>query len=53
MKIEDEGFKILQGIAHPKKKKLDTDERHKIIACILARELDPSGLLMDTVKIRH
>ncbi len=53
VKIDDEGFKIPQRIAHHKKKKLDTDERRKVIARILARELDPSGLLMDTVKIRH
>ncbi len=53
VKIADEGFKIPQGIAHRKKKKLDADERHKIIARILARELYPSGLLMDMVKIRH
>ncbi len=53
VKIDDEGFKIPKGIAHRKKKKLDTDERRKIIAHILARELDPSGLLMDMLKIRH
>ncbi len=53
VKIDDEVFKIPQGIAHCKKKKLDTDEHRKIIAHILARKLDPSGLLMDTVKIRH
>ncbi len=53
MKIDDEGFKIPQGIAHRKKKNFDADERRKIIAPILARKLDPSGLLMDTVKIRH
>ncbi len=49
----DEGFKIRQGIAHHKKKKLDYDERHKIIICIQSRELAPSGLLMDTIKIKH
>ncbi len=53
VKIDDKGFKIPQGIAYHKKKKLDADERRKIIARTLARELDPSGLLMDTVKIRH
>ncbi len=53
VKIDDEGFKIPQGIAHQKKKKVDADEHRKIIARILARELDPSGLLMNTVKIRH
>ncbi len=52
-KFDDEGFKIPQGISHRKKKKLDAGERQKIIARILARELDPSYLLMDTVKIRH
>ncbi len=51
VKTDDEGFKILQGIAHRKKKKLDADERRKIVNRILARELDPSGLLLDTVKI--
>ncbi len=53
VKIDDEGFKIPQGIAHHKKKKLDTDEYRKIVSRIQSRELDPSGLLMDTVKIRH
>ncbi len=53
MKTDDEGFKIPQGIAHSRKKKLDADERQKIISSILARVLDPSGLLLDTVKFRH
>ncbi len=53
VKIDNERFKIPQGIAHHKKKKLDDDEHSKIVSRILARELDPSGLLMDTVKIRH
>ncbi len=53
MKIDDEVFKIPPGIAHRKKKKLDTDEHHKIVNRIQSRELDPSGLLMDMVKIRH
>ncbi len=53
VKIDDEGFKIPQGIAHRKKKKLDPDERHKIVSCIQSRELDLSGLLMDMIKIRH
>ncbi len=53
VKIDDEGFKIPQGIAHHKKKKLDADERHKIVSCIQSIELDPSGLLMDMIKIRH
>ncbi len=53
VKIDDEGFKIPQGITHRKKKKLDADERRKIVSCIQSRELDPSGLLMDTIKIRH
>ncbi len=53
VKIDDEGFKIPQGIAHHKKKKLDADEHHKIVSHIQSRELDPYGLLMDTIKIRH
>ncbi len=46
-------FKIPQGISHHKKKKLDADERRKIVNHIQSRELDPCGLLMDMVKIRH
>ncbi len=53
VKIDDEGFKIPQGISHRKKKKLDADEHRKISSRIQSRELDPSGLLMDTIKIRH
>ncbi len=53
VKIDDEGFKITQGITHRKKKKLDAHERRKIVSRIQSRELDPSGLLMDTIKIRH
>ncbi len=53
VKIDDEGFKIPPGIAHRKKKKLDADECCKIVSCIQSRELDLSGLLMDTIKIRH
>ncbi len=53
VKIDDEGFKVPQGIAHYKKKKLDADECRKIVSCIQSRELDPSGLLMDMIKIRH
>ncbi len=53
VKIDDEGFKIPQGIAHCKKKKLDANECRKIVSHIQTRELDPSGLLMDTIKIRH
>ncbi len=53
MEIDDEGFKIPQGIVHHKKKKLDADKHRKIVKRILARELDPSGLVMDTEKIRH
>ncbi len=32
---------------------MDTDERRKIVSRIQSRELDPHGLLMDTIKIRH
>ncbi len=53
VKIDDEGFKIPQGIAHRKKKKLDADKSRKIVSHIQLRELDPTVLLMDMVKIRH
>ncbi len=50
---DDEGFKIPQGTAHHNKKKLETDERRKIVDRILDRELDPSGILVDEVKVRN
>ncbi len=53
MEIDDEGFKIPQGTSHRIKKKLEADDRRKVIAYILARDLDPSGHLIYTVKIRH
>ncbi len=52
-KFDNKGFKIPQGIAHQRKKKLDAEERRKIIILILARELESSGLLIDMVKIRQ
>ncbi len=53
VEIEDEVFKIPQGTSHHNKKKLEADNHRKIIASILAMDLDPSGHLIDTVKIRH
>ncbi len=50
---DDEGFKIPQGTAHRNKKKLEADERRKIVDRILDREIDPSGILVDEVKVRH
>ncbi len=40
VEIDDEGFKILQGTAHHTKKKLEADERRKIVERILNRELE-------------
>ncbi len=37
VKIDDEGFKIPQGIAHRKKKKLDADKSSKTISRILSK----------------
>ncbi len=53
VETDDEGFKIPQGIAHRNKKKLEADERRKVVDRILDRELDPSGILVDEVKVRH
>ncbi len=50
---DDEGFKIPQGAANCNKKKLEADKRRKIVGHILDRELDPSGILVDEVKVRH
>ncbi len=41
VELDGDGFKISQGIAHRKKKKLEADE------------LDPSGYLVDMVKVRQ
>ncbi len=49
----DEGFQIPQGTVHQNKKKLEADELRKIVNHILDRELDPSGILVDEVKVRH
>ncbi len=51
--VDDTGFKIPQGIALHNKKKLDTEEHRKIVDRILARDLDPSSILVDVVKVRH
>ncbi len=53
VKVDDEGFKIPQGVAHCKKKKLDADACRKIVNRILARDLDPCGMLVDVVRVRH
>ncbi len=53
VEIDDKGLQILQGTSHHNKKKLEADSHRKIIAHILARDLDPSGHLIDMVKIRH
>ncbi len=53
VEVDDEGFKIPQGIAHLKKKKLDAEAHRKIVARILARDLDPSFMLVDEVRVRH
>ncbi len=45
--VEDKGFKIRR------KMKLDADARRKIVARILDRDLDPSGMLVDEVRVRH
>ncbi len=51
--IYDEGFKIPQGTAHRKKKKLDAETRRRIVSLILAKELDPFSMLIDIVKVRY
>ncbi len=51
--IDDEGFKILEGTAHHNKKKLKADECRKIVDCILDRELDQSGILVDKVIVQE
>ncbi len=51
--VDDKGFKIPQGIAHRNKKKLEADDRRKIVERILDRKLDPSGILADEVKVRQ
>ncbi len=51
--LDDDGFKIPQGTAHHNKKKHQADERCKIVERVLQRDLDPSGYVVDIVKVRH
>ncbi len=53
VEVDDEGFKIPQGITDHKKKKHATDARRNIVTRILARDLDPSVMLVDEVRVRH
>ncbi len=53
VELDEDSFKIQQGIFHRNKKKLEADKRHKIVKCILHRDHDPSGCLVDIVKVRH
>ncbi len=53
VELNDDGFKFPQGTAYRVKKKLKADERRKIVDRLLKRELDPSGYLVNIVKVRH
>ncbi len=53
VKIYDDGFKIPLGTQHHLRKKLESAECVMIIKRILDRDLDPSGVLIDVVKVRH
>ncbi len=46
-------FKIPQGIQHRLRKKLESNERILIIKRILDMDIDPSGVLIDVVNVRH
>ncbi len=51
IEIDDDCFMILQGIQHRLKKKLKSAEHVHIVKRILDRDLDPSGVLIDIVKV--
>ncbi len=53
VEIDNEVFKIPKGITHHNKKKLEAVECRKVVEQILDWELDPSGILVDEVKVRH
>ncbi len=53
VELDEDGFKIPQVIDHRSKKKLEADERRKVVERVLKRELHPSGYLVDMVKVRH
>ncbi len=53
MQTEEDGFKIPQGTAHCNQKRLEADERRKIVDRILKRDLDPLDYLIEVVKVRH
>ncbi len=51
VELDEDVFKIPQGIFHRNNKKLEADKRHKIVKWIRDREHDPSGCLVDIVKV--
>ncbi len=53
VEIDDDGFKIPQGTQHRLRKKLESAECLMIVQRILDKDLDPSGVLIDVVKVRH
>ncbi len=53
VEIDDRAFKILQGAAYRTKNKLEVDELQKKVEWILNSELDPLGILVDEVQVRH
>ncbi len=53
VKLDEDGFKIPQGMTHRNRKKLEADERLKIVDRVLKRELNPSDYLVDIVKLRQ
>ncbi len=53
VQVDDDGFRMPQGMAHHNQKKLEAHKHRKIVERILKRDLDPLDYLIDIVKLRH
>ncbi len=53
VEVNEDGFKIPQGTAHHSQKRLEADERRKLVDTILKRDLDLSDYLVNVMKVSH
>ncbi len=51
VEVDEDCFKIAQGTTHQNQKRLEADERRKLVDTILKRDLDPSDYLVNVVNV--
>ncbi len=49
VEVDEDGFKIAQATAHRSQKRLEADQRRKLVDIILKRDLDPLDYLVNVV----